>query len=166
MDSTLSILGSVASLASAAWACWEAKQSARSATQAQQLRDEIVNRRKMLEVSQVYTDTKRILIVVSKVGPSSNPKLLKGINGAEIAKEIEEYARSLLDQSSHFTVFFENKAQLLCEDLREDIEALAEAKTPEEKKTSGKNIYYKIQSFMPIAKALADEKREHAPKIN
>jgi hypothetical protein len=59
MDSTLSILGSIASIAGAIWAFREALKSANAATKAELLRDEIVHRRKLLEVSQVYADTKR-----------------------------------------------------------------------------------------------------------
>ncbi|GAO36361.1 hypothetical protein SCT_1767 [Sulfuricella sp. T08] len=118
----------------------------------------------MLEVSQVYADTKRILAVASEVGPSSNAKLLRGVNCAKIAREIEEYARSLLEQSSNFTDIFGNEARSLCDDLRSDIEALAEAVTPEDMKAHGKSIYYKIQAFMPIAKQHADDRREQTPK--
>lgn len=164
MDSTLSILGSIASIAGAVWAFREAQKSAHAATKAESLRDEIVHRRQLLEVSQVYTDTKRILIIVSDVGPSSNPKRLRGVNTAKIAREIEEYTRSLLEQSSHFADIFGNEARSLCESIGPDIEALAEAVTPEDKKEHGKNAYYKIQAFMPIAKQHADGRREQAPK--
>jgi len=164
MDSTLSILGSIASIAGAVWAFREAQKSADAATKAESLRDEIVHRRKLLEVSQVYADTKRILTIVSDVGPSSEPKRLRGVSSAKIAKEIEEYTRSLLEQSSHFADIFGNEARSLCESLKTDIEALAEAVTPEDKKESGKSAYYKIQAFMPITKQHADDRREQTPK--
>lgn len=163
MDSPLSILGSLASIGGAIWALFEAKKSARAASKAESLRDEIVHRRRLTEASQVYADTKRALATASDVGPSSNPGLLRGVSGAKIAKQIEEYARSLYEQSGHFSDLFGNHARTLCEDLKADIEALAEAKTPEEKKMHGKNIYYKIQSFMPLAKKLADDWREQTP---
>jgi len=101
------------------------------------------------------------LTAVSKVGPSSDAKRLKGINSSEVAKEVEEYSRGLLEQSSHFSQFFDNAAQALSEDLKLDIEALAEAISPDDKKRAGKSIYYKIQTFMPLVKQMADEKREH-----
>jgi hypothetical protein len=163
MDSTLSILGSLASIAGAIWAFKEARSSAKSATQAKALHDEIIHRRKMLEVSQIHSDTKRILSVVSKVGPSTNARMLRGVNGAEIAKEVEEYTRALLEQSAHFSEAFGNDARSLCENLRPEIEKLAEAIPPQDKKTHGMSIYYQIENFMPIAKRMADEKREQAP---
>ncbi len=164
MESLISIFGSIASIGAAIWAFMEAKKSANAATKAEILRDELVHRRKMVEVSQVHSETKRVLSVVSKVGPSCNAKLLKGVNCTDIAKEIEIYASFILEQSGHFTDFFENKAKELCEDLKEDIESLSEAVTFEDKKRYGKSIYYKIQNFMPAVKELSDEKRERALK--
>jgi hypothetical protein len=163
MESILSIIASIVSIVGAIWSLVEAKRSAGSARDAGTIRDELVNRRKLVEVSQVAAETRRILNVVSKVGPSSDTKRLKGINSAEIAKEVEEYARALLEHSSHFSEFFDNTARALSEDLKLDIEALAEAITPDDKKLAGKSIYYKIQTFMPLVKQMADEKREHQP---
>lgn len=162
IDRLISIIGSFASIGAAIWAFVEAKKSANAATKAEILHDELVHRRKMVEVTQVHSETKRVLSVVSKVGPSCNAKLLKGVNCADIAKEVEIYTSFILEQSGHFTDFFDNKAKELCEDLKEDIESLSEAVTFEDKKQYGKNIYYKIQNFMPAVKELSDKRRERA----
>lgn len=164
MDSPLSILGSLASIGAAIWAFIEAKKAARAATRAAAMRDEIIHRRGLIEVSQVYADTKRILAVAAEVGPTTNAKLLRGVDTSNTARQIEEYARLLLEQSSHFSDLFGNEARTLCERLRPDIESLAEATTPEQKKAAGKSIYYCISAFMPIAKRLADGQREQTPK--
>lgn len=162
MEKWLSIIGSIASIASAIWAWYEARKASEAASRAEIVRDEIIQRRKLVEVSQVHMETKRILTVVSKVGPSSNATLLRGVNCAGIASDVEEYSRFLNEQSTHFSKQFENSAKDLCADLNKDIEALAEAKNPEDKKTAGKSIYYKINAFMPVVKELADEKKERA----
>jgi hypothetical protein len=164
MDSPLSILGSLASIGAAVWAFVEARKAARAASAAETMRDEIVDRRRLIEVSQVHADTKRVLVAVSDVGPSTNSKLLRGVDAAKIARQVEEYTRSLSEQSAHFSDFFGNEARALCERLRPDIEKLAEATTPEEKKAAGKSIYYAISAFVSIAKDVADGKREQAPK--
>lgn len=164
MDSPLSIASSIASIGAAIWAFIEARKSAKAATLAQTVRDEIVHRRHLVEVSQLYAETKRILAVISDVGPATNAKLLRGIDATRIAQDVEEYTRSLLDQSGHFSDVFGNEARILCEQLRPDIEALAEAISSEEKKARGKSIYYRISAFMPIVKQLADRQREQAPK--
>ncbi|MDN3391366.1 hypothetical protein QL998_09900 [Pseudoalteromonas sp. APC 3691] len=162
MESVISIIGSIASIGGAVWAFVEAKKSVNAASKAEKLRDELISRRKMVEVSQVHSETKRVLSVVSKVGPSCNAKLLKGVNCADIAKEVEVYASFIFEQSGHFTDFFENKAKELCNDLKDDIESLSEAINFEDKKNYGKSIYYKIQNFMPFVKQLSDEKKERA----
>lgn len=156
----ISVIGSIVSIAAAVWAWIEAGKASQSATLAEKVKDEIVDRRKMVEVSQIHAETSRILKTVSKVGPSCNSILLRGINCADIAKEVEEYSRYINEQSSHFTEFFDNKAKQLCASLNDDIEALSEAKTFDLKKGAGKNIYYKINDFMPTVKSLSDEKKE------
>jgi hypothetical protein len=162
MESVISIVGSIASIGAAIWAFIEAKKSMSAADKAENLRDELINRRKMVEVSQVHSETNRVLSVVSRVGPSCNAKLLKGINCSDIAKEVEVYARFILEQSGHFSDLFENKAKELCDDLKDDIESLSEAINFEDKKSYGKSIYYKIQNFIPAVKQLSDEKKERA----
>jgi len=156
----LSVLGAVASISAAVYAVYQAKLSSESASKAEKARNEIIEKRKTVEISQVHAETKRVLNVVSKVGPSCNSTLLRGVNCATIAKEVEEYSRFLNEQSAHFNDFFQNKARDLCSALNSDIEALSEAKDFESKKAAGKTIYYKINGFMPSVKLLADEKRE------
>lgn len=160
IETGISIVGSIASIGGAIWAFVEAKKSASSATKAATVRDELIERRKIVEVSQIHAETNRILKIVSTVGPSCNPSLLRGVNCGAIAKDVEEYSRYINEHSSHFTSFFENKAKELCSQLLPDIETLAEAKSFEDKKLAGKSIYYKINSFMPFVKELADEKKE------
>lgn len=161
MEKWLSIIGSIASIASALWAWYEASKATKAASRAETVKNELIQRRKLVEVSHVHMETKRILKVVSKVGPSSNATQLRGVNCAAIASDVEEYSRFLNEQSTHFSKQFANSAKDLCTNLNGYIEALAEAKSPEEKKTAGKNIYYQINSFMPVVKELADDKKEN-----
>jgi len=156
----ISVIGSFASIAGAIWAYNEAKKAQNSASKAEIIKGEIVDRRKLVEVSQVHSETSRILKTVSAVGPACNESILRGVNCANIAKEVEEYCRFINEQSSHFTDFFDNRAKQLCEALRSDIESLSEAKAFEDKKKAGKSIYYQINDFMPVVKELSDDKKE------
>ena len=160
MERWLSIVGSLASVISALWAWHEAIKASKAASKAESLRDEIVHRRKIVEVSQVHIETQRILRVIAKIGPSSTTTQLRGINSANIAADVDEFLRFLNEQSSNFSEPLKNRARELCDTVSADIEKLAEAKTPEDKKDAGKAIYFKINAFMPIVKDLADEKRE------
>lgn len=65
-----------------------------------------------------------------------------------------------MEQQSHFADIYSDRVVDLRNDLKSDIEGLAEAKTFEEKKNFGKSIYYKIENFTPIVKQLSDSKRE------
>jgi len=156
IEKWLSIIGAIASIVGAWWAFYEAKKATKAASEAEIVRNEIIERRKIIELSQVHNETNRILNIVSKVGPSCNEEVLREINCADIAKQVEEYSRLLNEQSSHFSSLFENEAKKLCTNLNEDIEALSEAKSFNEKKQAGKSIYYKINRFLPTVKTLTD----------
>lgn len=161
VESWISIIGSFASIGGAALAIYAANEASKSATKAEKVRDELINRREIIEVSQVHSETKRILGVISNIGPSCNPALLTGKDYSGIAKQIEEYSRFLKEHSSHFNELFENRARKLCDDINKDISALSEVHAPKEVKKIGTRIYHKIDNFLPTAKSLADEKKEH-----
>lgn len=159
-ETTISVVGSIASILGAVWAYMEAGKAAKSVTKAESVRDEIINRRELIEVSKVHSETTRILKVASRVGPSSDLRRLTGFNAPEVASEIEEYVRFLSEHSSHFSELFENKARELCDSIRDDIPVLADARDPNSIKDIGKVIYHKIHGFLPTAKMISDLKRE------
>ncbi|CAH1041721.1 hypothetical protein [Halomonas sp. TD01] len=165
MEILLSILGSLASIGGAIWAYVQARRSKTFAEQAKTVRDELVERRKTIEVSKVHSETARILRLVSKVGPTCTSTSVKTIRCHEIAQEVEEYTRLLNEQSSHFTHVLDSQARKLCGDLKEDIVGLAEAIDFESKKKFGTSIYYKIDDFMPLVKMVFDEKKERQPIV-
>ena len=160
IETIISLIGAFASIGAAIWAYVEASNAKKSASKAENLRNEIIQKREVVEVSQVYTETQRILGIVSKIGPSANPKLLLGLDCNSIAANLEEYLRFINEHSSHFTELFENKAKNLCEALYPCIEALSEAASPDDKKNAGRDIYRSISAFMPEVKSLADFKKE------
>ncbi len=162
IETWISVLGSIASIGAAIWAWVEAGKASKSATKAEAVKDEFVDRRELVEVSQVYAETRSILNTVSKVGPACNSEMLRGVNCADIAKEVEKYSRFINEQSSHFAESCDNKAKGLCSALEDDIAALSEAKSFEDKKAAGKNIQHKIENFLPIAKSFSDAKKENA----
>lgn len=158
----LTIVGTVASIGGAIFACIQAHRSRTFADQAKQIQEGFVEKRKVVEVSEIYNATERILRVVSQVGATSTETSIKTICIRDIAKEVEEYTRLLNAQNAHFTEAIINHGKTLCEGLREDIEALVEAQDYESIKKSGKRIYFKIEDFLPKVKELLDNKKEKA----
>ena len=164
MERWLSIIGSFVSIGGAIWAYIQARRSHSFVEQAKAIRDELAERRKVIEVSKIHAETTRVLRLVSNIGPSCTPTSIKTVKCHDITKEVE-YTRILNEQSTHFSDMLDNQARKLCEDLKPDIEALAEAKDFESKKKAGKTIYYKIDDFMPLVKTLMDEKKERQPVL-
>lgn len=160
IETWISVIGSFASIGGAVWAFFEARKASMSATRAEQVRSELVTRREMVELSQIHIETKRILGIVSKIGPSSNHNALAGIDCSNIARDVEEYCRLINEHSTHYSDLIKNHALNLCCDLSDDITSLADATEQVTKKEIGTRIYHKINSFLPVAKNLADEKKE------
>ncbi len=158
MDRWIAVLGSIASIFSAILSAVHARRSKESADAATKVRDELVDKRESMEVSSIYSDTLRILRIVSNVGSSSNEASIKSVNTQNIAKEVEEYSRSLMQQSQHFDTELGNHAKRLCKDVKNDIAVLAEEIDPTLLKSAGSRIYYKIEDFLPLVKTLYDEK--------
>lgn len=165
IEAALSILGSIASIGAAIWAFIEARKARNAATRAEMVRAEMIDRRKLVEVSQVLAETRHVMQVVSRVGPACTERKLKGVDCSEIAREVEQYGRLLNEQGMHFAAL-RNHALQLRADLIPDVKALAEATTFEQKKSAGMRLYEKIDAFAPLVKELLDEKRENSLAIS
>ena len=161
MESFLSIVASIASIFGAIWSLREARKAKQSADTAERVRQELAGRRTLAEVAQIHAEIKRILNLVARVGPTSTPQLVKGLNCADIAREVEAFIAMLIEHGSHFSDIYSDRATKLRNDLKSDIESLAEARTFEDKKQYGKSIYYEIENFTPVVKQLADAKQDH-----
>ena len=162
IEAALSVLGSIASIGAAIWAFVEAKRSRKAAQKAEQVRSEMIDRRKLVEVSQLLAETRRVMQSVSRAGPACTERKLKGVDCSEIARDVEQYSRLLGEQEMHFFADFQNHARQLRAALMGDIKALADATTFEDKKAAGMRLYEKIDNFSPVVKELLDEKREHS----
>ena len=160
IEAALSVLGSIASIGAAIWSYIEAKKASKAATKAEQVRSEMIDRRKLVEVSQLLVETRRVLQSVSRVGPACTERKLKGIDCSEIARDVEQYSRLLGEHEIHFYVAFQNQARQLRAALVPDIQSLASATLFEEKKAAGMRLYEKIDNFSPTVNELLDEKRE------
>lgn len=158
----IGVIGSVASIGSAVWAFLEARKARDAASEAERVRDEIVQRRRIIEASGVHRETQRVLTVLSKVGPSSDPIRSKGIRSSDLADEVRTYLLLLNEHLGEFSSELKSGVLLLVETTKVEIQALAEAKSFEAKRTAATSIYYKIQGLMPQIKSLADEKKERS----
>jgi hypothetical protein len=164
MESFLSIIGSLASLFGAFWSLREAGKAKRSADKAEHVRQELADRRQLAEVAQVQQELKRLLASVAKVGPASTQQLMKGLNCAAIASEVQAFLATLIEQRGRFSDHFDERVARLRADVKSDIESLAAARTFEERKRHGKNIYYALEKFAPVLKQLSDAKLDQASR--
>lgn len=165
-EAALSVIGSLASIGAAIWAFVEAGRAKKAAQRANEVRGELIGRRELVEVSQLLTETRRILQSVSRVGPACNERKLRGVDCAEIAHEVGEYSQLVGEAEVHFPADFQNDVRVLRTGLSEDVRALAEATNFEQKKSAGMTVHRKIDNFLPVVKTLLDSKREQSVAID
>jgi hypothetical protein len=158
----ITAIGAVASIGGAGVAIIQASRAKSHASAAEKLHSDMIVQRQVKEVAAVHTETTRILRVVAKVGPSCTKSGIRGLKASDIAQQVEEFARFLMEHSQHFDQFLQNEAEKLCRDLRPLIEKLSEAQEFPTIKDSGKQIYDAIHEFLPRVKQLSDSKSDDA----
>ena len=154
----LYILGALASIGAAIFSVSQAESAKNSASKAEIYKNELESRRDLVEVSQIHSETTRILGIVARVGPACSKQSTRGINPQSIAEDVQQYTRFLNEHSGHFARFFENEAKKLCSQLDLLVEDLSQTKISDfaSVKEKGSTIYRLINGFMPIIKRLKD----------
>lgn len=165
MEDLFSIVASIASIIAASIAVIGAKSSKTSLNETRKVRDELVRRRGIAELSKLYGETGRILRVVAEVGPTCNSKSLRGKDPRRIAEQVQEYSQLMNEHRSHFDEPLTNLAKDLCDSLRGNIEALAVASDANSIKEAGKVMYHLIDAFHPEMKRYVDGERERLASI-
>ncbi|MBA3769510.1 MAG: hypothetical protein H0X08_03260 [Blastocatellia bacterium] len=150
----------MASIGAAIWAFVEARKAGKFASTVERIKDELVSRRNLVEVSQVYREANRAIAALTAVGPSCTSSSVRGLNCSLIAAQVLEFVTFLNTHRAGLPEALRPKVNLLVLETKKEVSLLAEAKTFEAKKSAGTAIYYKIASLMPEIKVLADEKNE------
>ena len=158
----IGLIGSIASIGAAIWAFVEARKARSSASDAEKIRNELVSRRNLVEVADIYKEANRVISALTAVGPSASVNSVRGLDCARISTQALEFVTLLSTHREQLPTSLKSKVELLVFDTKKDLASLAEAKDFESKKAAGSAIYYKITALMPAIKVLADEKRESA----
>lgn len=156
-ESTLSIVGSIASIVSVIGAVIAALKSRKWAKESQNIRDQLIVRRNLSEVAVLRSESKRVLNIVAEIGPASNPRKLRGMNGSVIASEVQKLIAVLLESRSALPESVRTATDSLSNNIRKYIEQLAQSTQPIDLKTHGTKIFYLLQSYVPLLKETIDE---------
>lgn len=160
IETILTVIGTIASILGAIISIIEAIRSKKFANEAKKYRDSIIQKRETVELSNLHSETKRILDIISKIGPSSNTQSIRGIQLTEIRKQLEKYILLLTEQRSHFNGTTENIAMSSASKLKPLLESLSDTNDLSKIKQIGKEIFSIISAFLPVAKDLTDYKKE------
>ena len=161
MTDWIAIIGSIFSISGALYAFYQAQQSKKHSIEAQNIRNELIDRRKLSEISKIHNETHNILKSVSRIGFTSTESSVKSIKCIDIAKDVEEYSKLVNEQSLNSgNKLFNKEAKKLCELLDNKIKCLSEVDEFMEIRSIGMDIYKSINSFLPMVKVLTNEKME------
>jgi hypothetical protein len=158
---TISVLGSIASVGAAIWAFIEARKSMAAASKAETIKNEMIDRRQLVEASKIHSETERVISKVSQIGPASRVAVLSGINIDDILNEVQGYSTFIIAQSEQYDDKFKRAVKKLNTDLQANIAELSKSTLEEDYKRIGTQIFNALQGFLPTAKSLADGRREN-----
>lgn len=160
-DQWLSVLGSIVSIGAAIWAFIEARKSMAAASKAETIKNEMIDRRQLVEASKIHSETERVILKVSQIGPASRIEVLSGININDILNEVQNFSTFIIAQSEQYDDKFKKTAKKLNKDLQTNIDELSQSNLKEDYKRIGTIIFNALQGFLPTTKSLADGRREN-----
>lgn len=160
-DNGLSVVGSIASIGAAIWAFVEARKAMAAASKAETIKNEMIDRRQLVEASKIHSETERVISKVSQIGPASRVEVLSGINIDDILNEVQSFSTFIIAQSEQYDDNFKRTVKKLNKDLQTDIDKLSQSTLEYEYKQIGTKIFSALQGFLPTAKSLADGRREN-----
>jgi hypothetical protein len=128
MNDWIAITGSIFSIGGALYALYQAHQSKKYSIEAQNVRDELIDRRKLSEISRIHSETHNILKSVSRIGSTSTESSVKSVKCIDIAKDVEEYSKLINEQSlnSGNSKLFDKEVKKLCKLLDNKVKCLSE----------------------------------------
>lgn len=131
-DQWLSVLGSIVSIGAAIWAFIEARKSMAAASKAETIKNEMIDRRQLVEASKIHSETERVILKVSQIGPASRIEVLSGININDILNEVQNFSTFIIAQSEQYDDKFKKTAKKLNKDLQTNIDELSQSNLKED----------------------------------
>ncbi len=109
MGILVTIIGTIASLFGAYIAFNEAKKAKSSAEKAEEMRNAIATEQRKISLSELLTETKKIMTVTIKMATSANPeKKLSGLNYQKSIDQVRKYI-DVLKENSHYISYEKRK---------------------------------------------------------
>ena len=129
-----------------------------AALKARKYKNEIINRRKMLESHDLMRETKKIMRELSAIGLASNLHRVQGIDSQQVVFRVKEYAELVAENSDKASDLLPLSKHLIGEAM-----SLSDAASPQDIKDIAQAIYLEIHDKVPSIKKLSDSSMEKNP---
>jgi hypothetical protein len=160
MDSTLTIIGTLASIVGA-WISWNQASKAKDAAQeAKRIRTQLVDKRKTSELSKIQVSCKKALDSMFKYGPASTPTSLAGNSTEKDSFDVQEFILLIKEHATHFGNKTPNEADEFCKVLTPLLESFANSSAIEDQMKYGKQLVANLSSISATIKKRLDNKCE------
>jgi hypothetical protein len=157
-DVWLSRIGTFVTIAGAIGSLWGWKKSRGAATEAQKVLSKIDHQRNIREMSNLHVELSKTLKSLRAIGFGSNVEKLRGINIDTIISVVEDFIEMFANQAlKPETIEKLNfDANKFCDEIRDNISELSDAKKPTEKLKIGRTLYTKISAIQPQISLISD----------
>lgn len=160
MDSTLTIVGTIASIVGA-WISWNQASKAKDAAQeVKRVRTQLIDQRKTSELSKIQASCRKALDSMVKYGPASTPTGLAGNSTAKDSFDVQEFILLIKEHSTHFGNKTPNEADEFCNILMPLLESFANSSAIEDQMKYGKQLVANLSSISATIKKRLDSKCE------
>jgi len=157
-ESAISIIGTLVTIGCAAGSIYGWRKSKAEATKAELAVKSIKHNREIGTVSILHSETQKILIVLSKIGPATHADRIKGLNTDDIASSANEFLTFLTEKTHDIAIRDKLGINLdeFCNEFKDNIVELADSITPEGKLRAGRKLHEKASQLLPLTRKLAD----------
>ena len=157
MDSTLTIIGTIASIIGALVSIIYASKAKDAA---KRIRAQLIDQRKTSEISKIQASCKKALGSMVKYGPACTPTSLSGISTEKDSFDVQEFILLIREHRTHFDNKTLNEADEFCNVLIPLLESFANSSTTEDQQKFGKQIVMNLSSISATIKKRLDSRRE------
>ena len=158
--SILTVIGTVASIIGAWVSVKYASKASDAAKEAKRIKSQLIDQRKVSELTKLQVSCKRAQNSMAKYGPASTQAGLAGNSTANDSRDVQDFILLLKENRSHFGNKTPNEADDFCSVLTPLLDSFAQSSAPNDQRDNGKQIVIHLSSFAAAIKTRLDSKRE------
>jgi|GEM_PF-3135813 len=153
----ITVLGTIGSLVGAYIALKEAKKAKSSAEKAEEIRNTIATEQRKISLSELLTETKKIMTITIKMATSASPdKKLSGLNYQKSIEQIRKFIDVLKEYCHYISIEKINEVEQVYKAIEDKLVKLATEPDQKTKYGIGDDIHKSMGEIVKIIKPELD----------